>query len=72
MEKPLKSRKEGFSLDQFNLLEDIYQFLDDTQRDYPEKVTVINIGESYENRPLRVVKISTNDDNPAIFIESNM
>lgn len=71
-EKPLKGRKEGFSLNQFNFLEDIYQFLDQTERDFPDRATVINIGESYEGRPLKLVKISTNDNNPAIFIEANM
>lgn len=70
-EKPLKNRK-IFSLDQYNLLDDIYAFLDETEQNNPDKVTVITIGESYEGRPLRVLKISTNENNPAIFIESNM
>jgi len=70
-ERPLKQRK-VFSMDQFNTLDDIYQFLDDTQQANPEKVTIIEIGKSYEGRPLKVAKISTNDDNPAIFIEANI
>lgn len=73
MEKLSKTPKEeGFALDKFNELEDIYEFIDGTGRDYPERATIINIGESYEAHPLKVVKISTNDNNPVVFIEANM
>lgn len=72
IEKPLKNRKEGFSLDKFNLLDDIYQFLNEIESAHSEKATLITIGESFEGRPLQVMKITTNEDNPAIFIEANI
>lgn len=68
----MKNRKDGFALDRYNLLEEIYQFVDDIQLENPETATVITIGESFEGRPLKVVKISTNDNNPAVFIEANI
>lgn len=72
MEKPLKQRKEGFGFDKYNLLDDIYQFLDDMQAAYPEKVTVHEAGKTYEDRLIKAIKISTSENNPAIFIEANI
>lgn len=71
IEKPLKTRK-AFTLDSYNELEDIYQFLDDMQANYPELATVYTIGESYEGRPMKVIKISTNENNPSIFFEAGI
>lgn len=71
-EKPLKNRKAGFALTQYNLLEDIYQFMDEIQASHAQTATNINIGDSFEGRPLKVMKISTNDSNPAVFIEANI
>lgn len=70
-EKPLKAAKDGFALDKFNLLEDIYQFLDEITNAH-ESASLHNIGESSEGRPLQVLKITKNDNNPAIFIEANI
>jgi len=70
-EKPLKQRK-AFSLEQYNVLEDIYQFLDEMSQTYPGKVTVYNIGESFEGRTMKAIKIETSANNPGIFIESNI
>lgn len=71
-EKPMKSRKDGFSFDQYNELADIHQFLDDMQQAYPAKATVFTIGESYEGRIIKGIKISTNESNPGIFLEANI
>lgn len=68
----MKNRKEGFSLDKFNLLDDIYQFMNEIESAHSEKATLITIGESFEGRPLQVMKITTNEDNPAVFIEANI
>ena len=68
----MKSRKDGFSLDKFNLLDDIYQFLNEIEANYAETASVITIGESFEGKPLKVVKITKNENNPAIFIEANI
>lgn len=71
-EKPRKNRKAGFSLDQYNLIEDIYQFMDDIQAAHAQTASNIIIGTSFEGRPMKVMKISTNDSNPAVFIEANI
>ena len=70
-EKPMKQRK-AFSLQQYNKLEDIFAFLDDMQRSHPEKVTLFTAGESYEGREIKILKISSNENNPAVFIEANI
>lgn len=71
-EKPRKQRKEGFSLEQYNFLEDIHQYLDDMVAAYPAVASVFVAGESYEGRELKGIKLSTNDNNPAVFIEANI
>lgn len=71
-EKPKKNRKAGFALDQYNELDDIYQFLDEMQALHPDKATVFTVGESFEGRLIKGIKITSNDDNPAIFIEANI
>jgi len=70
-EKPIK-RSKAISWDQYNELDDIMQFLDDMSASHSDVASVFTIGESFEGRPLRVMKISTNDSNPAVFIESNI
>lgn len=70
-EKRLKQTK-IFSLDSYNELDEIYQYLDDTAASYPEKVSVSTIGTSYEGRLLKLLKISTSESNPGVFIESNI
>lgn len=71
-EKPRKQRKEGFSLEQYNILEDIHQYLDDMAAAYPAVASVFVAGESYEGRQLKGIKLSTSDKNPAIFIEATI
>lgn len=58
--------------DQYNSLDEIYQFIDGLAETYPDKVEVFTIGESFEGRPLKVLKILSSDDNPVVFIESNI
>lgn len=71
-EKPLKQRKAGFSLDQYNQIDDVYQFLDEMAESYPDTASVFTVGESYEGRLIKGMKISTNEKNPAIFLEANI
>lgn len=71
VEKPSKSRKAGFSLEDYNELEDIYQWLDDVVSTY-EMATVFSIGQTYEFREIKAVKITKDDNNPAFFIEANI
>lgn len=71
-EKPMKKRKAGFSLYQYNELEEIDGFLDETVRLHSDKASIFIVGESYEGRVIRGIKITTNENNPAIFIEANI
>lgn len=71
-EKPLKARKEGFALDRYNSLAEMYQFLDELVQTYSDRASIFNVGESFEGRMIKGVRIVTNESNPAIFIESNI
>lgn len=71
-EKPLKRRKDGFILDQYNSLDEIYQYMDEMQQTHPERASIINIGHSFEGRPLRVMKVMANESNPVAFVETNI
>ncbi|KAH8380403.1 hypothetical protein KR009_010509 [Drosophila setifemur] len=57
---------------QFHTLDEIYTWLDLIEERYPDIVTPFTIGNSYEGRPIRGVKISYKEGNPAVFIESNI
>lgn len=69
-EKPLKQRK-IFSLEDYNLLDDIYLQLEEWNQSYPQ-VTTYTVGETFEGRLIKALKIETNTNNPGIFIESNI
>lgn len=69
-ERPKKQRK-AFTLDDYNTLEEIYEYLDEVERTNPF-ASVFTVGESYENRLIKGLKISTSESNPAIFIEANI
>lgn len=71
-EKPEKIRKAGFALDRYNSLAEMYEFLDEMVQSYPAKASIFNVGESYEGRMIKGMKIVTSENNPAIFIEANI
>lgn len=68
----VKSRADGFALDEFHRLDEIYTWLDSLAVTYPDIVTRIKGGDSYEGRSIEGVKLSKNPSNPAIFIEANI
>lgn len=70
-EKPKKQRK-AFTLNDYNTLDEINQFLDDMEAANPDVASVFIVGESYEGRTIKGIKLSTNDNNPGIFIEANI
>lgn len=70
-EKPSKARKEGFALDKYNTLEEIYGFLDQMSATHTT-AEVFTVGESFEGRLIKGMKISTSETNPGIFIEANI
>ncbi|KAL9927061.1 zinc carboxypeptidase [Glossina fuscipes fuscipes] len=53
-------------------LHEIEQWLDDILLTYPNVTEGFIIGNSYENRSIRGIKIAHKQDNPGIFIESNI
>ncbi|XP_016955181.1 zinc carboxypeptidase [Drosophila biarmipes] len=67
-----KQRITSMEWTQFHTLEEIYAWLDVIESRYPHIVTPFSIGNSYEGRPIRGVKISYKEGNPAVFIESNI
>ncbi|EDW69192.1 zinc carboxypeptidase [Drosophila virilis] len=57
---------------QYHTLDEIYAWLDVIEARYPQIVTPFTIGNSYEGRPIRGIKISYKPGNSAVFIESNI
>ncbi|XP_042369038.1 carboxypeptidase B2-like isoform X2 [Plectropomus leopardus] len=45
----------------YHTLEDIYNWINETRQNNPDTVEVIQIGSSFENRPLYVMKLSLNN-----------
>ncbi|KAG4079633.1 hypothetical protein HA402_010413 [Bradysia odoriphaga] len=62
----------AFGWTAYNNYTEIYNWLDDLLVTYPDVLSDYVIGYTYEGRPIRGVKISHNEDNPTIFIESNI
>ncbi|XP_075150088.1 zinc carboxypeptidase-like [Haematobia irritans] len=67
-----RTRRSGLEWTQFHMLEDIYDFIDNLTQAYPTTITPYTIGYSYENRPIKAIKISHKTNNKAIFIESQI
>ncbi|XP_074127243.1 carboxypeptidase A1-like [Sminthopsis crassicaudata] len=62
-----------FSYDTYHTLEEIYDFMDMLVAENPNLVSKIEIGKSYEGRPLNVLKFSTGGNNrPAIWIDTGI
>lgn len=53
-------------------LDDIYAFLDEKIAAFPNAISGFTVGQSYEGRLIRGVKISYGSGNKAIFVEANM
>ncbi|XP_068244163.1 carboxypeptidase B-like [Palaemon carinicauda] len=60
--------------DNYHSTEDMYDYMSWLEIHYPNLVTIIDIGKSYENRSLLVVKISEPSDKPkpAIWIDGGL
>ena len=60
IEKPLRQGKaDRFDWTAYYTLEEIYDWLDALKATFPQKVTLLTIGQSYEGRTIRAVKISS-------------
>lgn len=67
-----KIQPRAFGWTSYQTLDEIYAFLDTLLETYPTILTNINLGDSFENRPIRAVRLSHQAGNPTIFIESNI
>lgn len=61
-----------FGWTSYQRLDSIYNWLDNLAVDYPDVVSPITIGTSYEGRPIRGVRISKRSNNPGIFVEGGI
>ncbi|CAH0546621.1 unnamed protein product [Brassicogethes aeneus] len=67
-------RSTGMSWTAYNSLETIVDWMDSLATEYPDKVTKITVGKTYEGRDINGVKLSfnSNNTNNAVFIEANI
>ncbi|XP_062856181.1 carboxypeptidase A4 [Trichomycterus rosablanca] len=57
----------------YHTLETIYKWIDSLVADHPNLVSKLNIGNSYENRPMYVLKFSTGGSKrPAIWVDAGI
>ncbi|KAF5927598.1 hypothetical protein HPG69_000501 [Diceros bicornis minor] len=62
----------NFNSEAYHTLEEISQELDHLVAEHPGLVSKVNIGHSFENWPLNVLKLSTGGDKPAIWLDTGM
>ncbi|XP_055589358.1 zinc carboxypeptidase-like [Uranotaenia lowii] len=67
-----RKRAVEFGWDDYRTLEEIYAWVDDLVLQYSDILTVETIGHSYEQREIKVVKLSHNPNNPGIFLDANI
>lgn len=67
------SRDAGFGWKRYNTLDEIYSWLDDLQKQHPQKVEVIEGGQTYEGRIIKGVKLTLGEpEKPGVFIEGGI
>ncbi|XP_077197089.1 carboxypeptidase A2-like [Paroedura picta] len=65
--------RNGFNFAAYHPLDSIYRAMDDIVAQHPQLMSKVQIGESYEKRPLNVLKFSTGGtDRPAIWIDAGI
>ncbi|XP_030072565.1 carboxypeptidase A1-like [Microcaecilia unicolor] len=63
----------SFSYSTYHTLDEIYNWIDSLVAEHPDLVSKIQIGHTYENRPIYVLKFSTGGSNrPAIWIDTGI
>ncbi|KAM9753502.1 carboxypeptidase A4 [Menidia menidia] len=74
MENQMKERTtKSFNFGAYHTLETIYNWMDTLVAQYPKLVTKVEIGRSYENRPMYVLEFSTGGNKrPAIWIDTGI
>ncbi|XP_016927025.3 zinc carboxypeptidase [Drosophila suzukii] len=72
-EANIKASRDGsFGWTKYNSLAEIYAWLDEILVAYPAITESFILGQSYEGRTIRGIKISYKSNNPGVFIESNI
>ncbi|XP_037038856.1 zinc carboxypeptidase-like [Bradysia coprophila] len=67
-----RTRSVEFDWTSYYTLDEINEWLDVQLATYPEILTSFVVGESFQNRTIRGVKLAHNEENPTIFIEANI
>lgn len=70
--KPKNSTAEEFDWNNYFHLETIYAWLDSLAEKFPSHITVVQAGKSFENRPIKGVKLSHKANNTAVFVEGGI
>ncbi|KAM4748926.1 carboxypeptidase A1-like [Rhinophrynus dorsalis] len=70
--KASKRSTNSFSYSTYHTLDEIYSWIDILIAEYPKLVSRINIGQSYEGRPIYALKFSTGGNKPAIWIDTGI
>lgn len=71
-ENPPRSKRNGFGWDSYHTLDEMYEWIDGMVAQYSDILSVETVGQSYEGREVRAVKLSHKAGNPGIFLESNI
>ncbi|EGI64556.1 Zinc carboxypeptidase A 1 [Acromyrmex echinatior] len=67
-----ENQSQGFDFQSYHTLEEIYEYLEELAKKYPNKVQVVVGGKTYEGRQIKGVKIINHENNPGIFIEGGI
>ncbi|GAB1290644.1 Carboxypeptidase A2 [Apodemus speciosus] len=67
-----RERGGNFNFEAYHTLEEIYQEMDNLVAENPDLMSKVNIGSSFENRPMNVLKFSTGGDKPAIWLDAGI
>uniref|UniRef100_A0A182T695 Peptidase M14 domain-containing protein n=1 Tax=Anopheles maculatus TaxID=74869 RepID=A0A182T695_9DIPT len=70
--KSARNAETTFGWEEYQTLEAIYEWIDDLALQYPSILTVQSIGQTYEGRDMKLVKLSQQSGNPGIFLEANI
>jgi len=71
-ERPKVRPRADFGWTDYYTLEEIYNWLDSLVATYPDAVTPLSLGRSYEGREIRGVKVSFKEGNRAVIVEGGI
>ncbi|XP_030631713.1 carboxypeptidase A4 [Chanos chanos] len=72
-ENSMKERNtKSFNFAAYHTLDTIYDWMNTLVAAHPNLVSKVNIGNSYENRPMYVLKFSTGANRPAIWVDAGI